>query len=210
MKTGRGSHQPNPTFNRLHEIIARREARQGLLLSSMRTQTSILHRCIVNAPYLYNHPQLINNNPVFQNQPSPVHLSSLPTHPFLPSSHLSSDIVSQPQVSSFTSSLCNINYSSYNRVDSDFSAPSTTLPPRTEVLLTSTSSVETQINRIIRDYRISNSAEILPPRFDPRSNPLPSEIYPQLPVSHSSQLQSQLQSQETSFAPSQQRWSTHD
>ena len=203
MKRERNSHQSsNPTFNRLHQIISRREAREGLLYSSIIHNTSILQNVIVNAPHLYNYPQLINNN-----QQNLVHLS-LPINAFLPSSpsQPNNNIVFHPQPSSFTSPL----NSSYNLTDSVIFSP----PPSTATLRPSqethnvfstppASSLETTIGRIIRDYRISNSNEPLPPRFNP-TNPLPSGDHSR---DHSSQL---IQSQDTSFAPYYQPWSTHD
>ena len=206
---GRNDHQQHntPTYNRLHQIIVRREAREGRLQNSIINHT-LIFESLVNSSNLYNNirsqPFMV---PVFH-QPQPETLNFHPNHfglfsHSLASYHLNNNIV---QPSSFAP-LFDINHSASNISVTSISAASLPPPPpgTNTIPFPSTSAIRTEVNNIIQQYRTTNSSEILPPRFNP-SHPPPSGLR------RSSQLltSSQPTSHQSSFTPTQQNWNIAD
>ena len=221
----RRSDRDHSQFNRLHDIIARREAREGLLQSSFLHQSAIFQQTLANAQYLdSDRPSLyVVHNNILHFQPvtlarSATHLnqrSPTSTTPFLPSFH-------HPNIpASFTQLHDNNNIpslppslppSSLNSGDNNLltSVPGYSLPPPPgthPISLPSDSSsvIVSQVEQLLQNYRTSTEFEPLPPRFNPNNAPPSNILHPSYPSSPSSQPPSH-----QAFIPSQQHWSHAD
>ena len=187
----RSTPTPPRPFNRLHEIIVRRESREGRLHSSILHHASVLTQTLVNTPYLYNYPVYANNNcsdpllvPLYRHQRSETlnqqladHNYSLPPPPTsLPSFQPNSNIEQHSFAPIFDINNSSFFSSSRNTVDSFVTSASVAHPGRTNIVPfspTSTTTIESQVANTIREYRSTVDSEPLPPRFNP-THPTPS------------------------------------
>ena len=205
-------------FNRLHEIITRREAREGLLQSSIVRHTAIFQHAFANAQYLDSdrpslyviHNNILHFQPVTLARPA-EHLnqrSPTPTTPFLPS-------FNHPNIPTSFTQLHDNNNIPYLPPHDDnnlpTSVPGYSLPPPPgthAISLPSNSSsvIVSQVEQLLQNYRTSTEFEPLPPRFNPNSAPPSNILHPSYPSSPSSQPPSH----QASFIPSQQHWSHAD
>ena len=214
-RTGRS--QPTATFNRLHQIILARETNQTLLqTTAVLRSTTILRQTITNTPYLYPNHSSLYVNTTFQQQyiqfPHPALFNQqLPTTPFVPSfyHHPNYNTIrpsSATHLFDRDGTPCNVNSDINPHTPISASLPP---PPGTyNVSLPSSPSpfIETEVGRILHDYRTTTDSEPHPPRFDP-TYPPPSNLH-HLPQ-HS--LPSQPPSHHTFHAPPQQQsWSHAD
>ena len=214
-------------FNRLHEIIARREAREGSLQSSILRHTAIFQQTLANAQYLdcdRNRPSLcvFNNNFVHLQQPAtPAHLQT--STPFLPPFQPSIINTVQPYpVAQLynNNSVPSLSPSTLNNSGNNLLTPvpiSLPPPPGTNAISLpsdSSSTIGLTVERILQDYRTSTELEPYPPRFAPNHAPPPPPPPPPPPsnVLHPSYSSSPSQppSHQAFFAPSQQHWSHAD